>query len=76
VIVSLLYKVTRRLLSFRRVLLRGEAAKYAELLVLRMRTRSFAGNWPARSATSPRIGSGSPPCRGWWIAGGGLKSSR
>jgi len=35
VIVSLLYKVTRRLLSIPSVLLRSEAAKDAELLVLR-----------------------------------------
>jgi hypothetical protein len=35
VILSPLYKVTRRLLSIPSVLLRGEAAKDAELLVLR-----------------------------------------
>jgi hypothetical protein len=35
VIVSLLYKVTRKLLSVPLVLLRSEAAKDAELLVLR-----------------------------------------
>ncbi|WP_123746886.1 integrase [Saccharothrix texasensis] len=34
-IVSLLYKVTRRLLSIPSVLLRSEAAKDAELIVLR-----------------------------------------
>ncbi|MCE6996221.1 hypothetical protein LZG04_15655 [Saccharothrix sp. S26] len=34
-IVSLLYKVTRKLLSVPAVLLRGQAAKDAELLVLR-----------------------------------------
>ncbi|MGW5434017.1 integrase core domain-containing protein, partial [Streptomyces sp. NPDC004059] len=34
-IVSLLYKVTRKLLSLPSLLLRGDAAKDAELLVLR-----------------------------------------
>ena len=42
VIVSLLYKVTRRLLSVLAVLLRSDSAKDAELLVLRHETRSCA----------------------------------
>lgn len=63
VIVCLLYKVARRLLSVSSVLLRGEAAKGAELLVLRHENavlrRQLAG---PGSATSQPTGSGSPPC--------------
>jgi hypothetical protein len=56
VIVSLLYKATRRLLSVTSVLLRSEAAKDAEQLVLRHENAVLRGNWRVRSAMSPRIG--------------------
>jgi hypothetical protein len=64
VIVSLLYKVTRKLLAVPSVLLRTELAKDAELLVLRHENAVFGDNWRPRYATSPRTGSGSPRCPG------------
>jgi hypothetical protein len=59
VIVSLVYKVARKLLSVPGVLLRRDTAKDAELLVS-MRMRCCAVRLPAGSATSPRTGSGWP----------------
>ncbi|MCR3754526.1 hypothetical protein LX88_008542 [Lentzea californiensis] len=80
-IVSLLYKVTRKLLSAASVLLRGEAEKDAELLVLRHQNtvlrRQLAG--PVRYEPADRfwfahLCSGSPQrTRGGDI--GGSKAS-
>lgn len=68
-IVSLLYKVTRRLLSVQSVLLRGEVAKYAELLVLRhekaVLRRQLAG--PVRYEPADRF---------WFAALSGLVDHR
>ena len=41
-----------------------------------MRTRSYAASSPARSATSPRTGSGSPRCPPSYPATAGATSSR
>ncbi len=64
VIVSLLYKVTRRLLSVPLVLLRRDTSKDAELLVLRHENAVLRRQLAARSAMSQRTDSGSLPCRG------------
>ncbi|WP_246038112.1 hypothetical protein [Saccharothrix texasensis] len=68
-IVSLLYKVTRRVLSVPAVLLRGEAAKDAELLVLRHENavlrRQLAG--PVRYEPADRF---------WFAALSGLVDRR
>jgi putative transposase len=60
VIVSLLYKVTWKLLSAASVLFRGESAKDAELLVLRHENTVLRRQLVGRSATSQRTDSGSP----------------
>mgnify|MGYP007039575395 CR=1 FL=1 len=51
-IVSLLYQLTRRLLSAPAVLLRRDTTKDAELLYSGTRTPSSAARSPVRSATS------------------------
>jgi hypothetical protein len=62
VIVSLLYQVTRRLLSIPAVLLRHDASRDAELLVLRHETSSSVASSAVGSSMSQRIVSGSPRC--------------
>ncbi len=63
-IVSLLYRVARRLLSVLSVLLRRDTAKDAELIVLRHENAVLPGRLPARSAPSRPTGSGSLPSPG------------
>jgi putative transposase len=58
-IVSLLYRAARTLLSIPAVLLRRNTAKDAELLVLRHQNTVLR----RQSTTSPRTGSGWPRCR-------------
>jgi hypothetical protein len=67
--------VTRKPLSVLSVLLRGEAAKDAEPLVPRHENAALRRQ-PARSATSPRTGSGSPPRPGRQTVRAAGKSSR
>ena len=62
-IVSLLYKVARKLLSVPSVLLRAQVAKDAELLVLR-HENAVLRRQLARSVTRWPTGCGSPPCPG------------
>jgi hypothetical protein len=58
-IISIVYRVTRALLSVPAVSLRRDVAKGAEPLALRREDAVPAGSL-ARFATSPRTGSGRP----------------
>ncbi|WP_030264829.1 hypothetical protein [Streptomyces violens] len=63
-IISMLYRTTRALLSVPAVLLRRDTAKEAEILVLRHENVvCCGGNSAVRSATSSPTGYGWPCCR-------------
>jgi hypothetical protein len=62
VIVSLLYQLTRRLLSAPVVLLRGDTAKDAELLVLRHENAVLRRQIPGKVRYEPADRFCSPPC--------------
>jgi putative transposase len=61
-IVSLVYRAVRGLLSLPELLLRREASVEAEVLVLRHENAVLRRQLASPCATSRRTGSGSPPC--------------
>jgi putative transposase len=75
VTVSLLYKVTRRLLSVPAVLLRRGSAKDAELLVLRHKNAVLRRQARALSATNRRTASRSSRCPASYRDAGGAMPS-